>query len=90
MTALSFTLSLLYFIVLGTAYVYGFGLVKKRAPQYLVQFYFLMTAIRFTLSLGIVAVYAFKASSKADLTSFALMFVGMYLAMVIITLILKN
>ena len=38
--------SLVFFSLLGLAYVKGYDFVKKNAPEHLVHFYLIMTVIR--------------------------------------------
>lgn len=83
-------LSVLFFTILGMAYVKGYDLVKKRSPGHLVHFYLIMTTIRLLLVATVLAIYVFLADNREDSTRFAAMFLGMYVVMMIITLVLKH
>lgn len=90
MILLTIFLSVLFFTVLGVAYVKGYDFVKSRSPEHLVHFYLVMATIRLVLVATVVAIYVFLSVSKEDSIHFAAMFIGMYVAMMIITLILKH
>lgn len=83
-------LSVLFFTVLGMAYVKGYDFVKRRSPEHLVHFYLVMATIRLLLIATVVAIYVFLSDSREDSIHFAAMFIGMYVVMMIITLVLKH
>lgn len=83
-------LSVLFFTVLGVAYVKGYDFVKRRSPEHLVHFYLVMATIRLLLVVTVVAVYVILSDSREESIRFAAMFIGMYVAMMIITLVLKH
>lgn len=90
MSLLTIFLSALFFTLLGTAYVKGYGIVKSRAPERLAQFYLIMAAIRILLVATVVAIYVVLSQDRQASISFAAMFLGMYVVMMVITLILKH
>ncbi len=90
MSFLSILLSALFFIVLGLAYVKGYGIVKRHSPEHLVHFYLIMAAIRILLIATIVICYVLLSDDKDDSIRFTAMFFGMYVVMMIVTLILKH
>lgn len=90
MSPLTVFLSALFFTLLGVAYVKGYDYVKGRSPEYLPQFYLAMTAIRFLLVATVVAIYVVLSQNHQDAISFAAMFLGMYVVMMVTTLILKH
>lgn len=83
-------LSVLFFTGLGLAYVKGYDFVRRHSPENLVRFYLVMATIRMLLVATVVAVYVFLADNKEDSIHFAAMFFGMYVVMMVITLILKH
>lgn len=90
MTLTAVILSALFFLLLGTMYVKGYDIVKKHSPEHLVHFYIILATIRFILVASVVGVYAFTSPDRTDTIHFAMMFLGMYVAMMVITLILKH
>ena len=86
-----FAFSLVFFTLLGLAYVKGYDAVKKHAPTYLPQFYLIMTAIRIVMVITVVAVYTLLISkSRDDSIHFAIWFLILYGVMMIVTLIYKH
>lgn len=83
-------LSVLFFTMMGIAYVKGYDFVRRRSPEHLVHFYLVMATIRMLLVATAVGVYVFLADDREDSIHFAAMFIGMYVVMMIITLILKH
>lgn len=90
MSPLAIFLSVLYFTVLGMAYIKGYDFVKKHSSEHLVHFYLIMAAIRLILTASVVAIYVSLSGNRADSIHFAAMFIGMYVVMMIVTLILKH
>ena len=83
--------SLLFFALLGLAYVKGYDFVKKHAPHFLVHFYLVMTVVRMVTVLSVVAVYTFLISqSRDDSIHFAAWFLILYGVMMVVTLIYKH
>lgn len=83
--------SLVFFSLLGLAYVKGYDFVKKNAPEHLVHFYLIMTVIRMVMVLTVVAIYTLLISqSKDDSIHFAAGFLIFYCVMMIVTLIYKH
>ena len=83
-------LSALLITLLGVAYVKGYDLVKEKSPDHLPQFYLVMTTIRMLLLLTVVASYVLLTDSREDAIRFALIFFGMYVAMMIVTLSMRH
>ena len=76
-------LSILFFTLLGVAYVKGYDAVRKRSPQHLVHFYLIMATIRMLLVATIVGLYVFFTDNRED----AIRFAGMILIMYAITMV---
>lgn len=83
-------LSALFFTLLGTAYVKGYDMVKKRSAQHLPYYYLTMAAIRFVLVATTVAIYAVLSEDHRETVHFAALFLVMYAVMMVITLTLKH
>lgn len=83
-------LTTLAFTLLTLAYIKGYHFVKKHAPGQMVNFHFIMVAIRFLFAVTAVGLYATFADNREDTMHFAALILGLYLAMIVITLILKH
>ncbi len=90
MSVLTISLSALFFVILGTAYVKGLGFVKRHVPEHMVHFYLIMATIRMLLVATIVVLYVLLSDNRDDSIGFAAMFLGMYVVMMVVTLILKH
>ncbi len=90
MTTLEIFLSLLFFTLLGAAYVKGYDIVKKRSPEYLPHFYLIMATIRMLLVATVVALYVFFTENREDAIRFALVFIIMYAITMVVTLKLRH
>ena len=90
MSALAVFLSALFFIILGLAYVKGYDAVRRHSPEHLVHFYLIMATIRMRLVATVVGVYVLLSDNRDDSIRFAIMFLGMYFVMMVVTLILKH
>lgn len=90
MSSLTIALSALFFTLLGIAYTKGYDYVKAHAPARLPQFYLIMAIIRFLLIATVVVIYAGLSDNPTDTLHFAAMILGMYVVMMVITLILKH
>jgi len=90
MSVLAISFSALFFTLLGMTYIKGYDFVKAHSPERLPQFYLIMAAIRFLLIATVVAIYAVLLSNHTATLHFAVMFLGMYVVMMVITLILKH
>lgn len=72
-------------------WVKGLGAVQKYQPDKAVTFYFIMAAIRFTVALTVVALYMLLSThTREEAMTFCLTFTLMYVAMVIISIMLKH
>ncbi len=90
MDTLTVFLSALFFTLLGTAYCKGYDITAKHSPERLPQFYLIMTTIRFILVITAIGVYAFLSDDRTKTIEFAVVFFGMYLVMMVVTLKLKH
>ena len=83
-------LSVLFFILLGVAYVKGYDIVKEHAPDHLVHFYLIMATIRMLLVLTVVGLYVFFTENREVAIRFAIIFIIMYATTMVITLTLRH
>ncbi len=90
MTTLEAFLSLLFFTLLGVAYVKGYDAVKHRSPEHLPHFYLIMATIRMLLVATVVALYVFFTENREDAIRFALIFIIMYAITMVVTLKLRH
>lgn len=90
MSLLTIFLSALFFTLLGVAYVKGYDFVKNRSAERLPQFYLIMATIRILLVATIVLIYVMLSQNHQGSVLFAAMFLGMYVVMMVTTLILKH
>ena len=90
MTPVSVFLSVLFFTLLGMAYVKGYDAVKRRSPENLVQFYLIMATIRMVLVATVVALYVVFSTDRDKAIEFAAMFIIMYAIMMVVTLSMRH
>ena len=90
MSILVIFLSVLFYVLLGTAYVKGYDFVKSHSPGNLAKFYLILAVIRILLVATIVAVYVLLSKDREDSIHFSAMFLGMYVVTMVVTLILKH
>ena len=90
MTPVSVFLSVLFFTMLGMAYVKGYDAVKRRSPENLVQFYLIMATIRMVLVATVVALYVVFTTDREKAIEFAAMFIIMYAIMMVVTLVMRH
>ena len=83
-------LSILFFTLLGVAYVKGYDAVRKRTPQHLVHFYLIMATIRMLLVATVVGLYVFFTDNREDAIRFAGMILIMYAIMMVASLSLRH
>ena len=83
-------LSVLFFALLGVAYVKGYDLVKRHSPDHLAHFYLIMATIRMLLVLTVVGLYVFFTGTRQDAIRFVVIFLIMYAIMMVITLKLRH
>ena len=88
--ALEIILSILFFTLLGGAYVKGYDIVKRQAPDHLVHFYLIMAIIRMLLVATVVGLYVFFTENREDAIRFAAIFIIMYAIMMVVTLKLRH
>jgi uncharacterized membrane protein YoaK (UPF0700 family) len=87
---LEITLSALFFFLLGFAYVKGYDIVRQHSPEHLPHFYLIMATIRMLLVCTVVACYVFFTKNREDTIRFALIFIIMYIATMVVTLKLRH
>ena len=90
MTPVSVFLSVLFFTLLGMAYVKGYDAVKRRSPENLVQLYLIMATIRMVLVATVVALYVVFSTDRDKAIEFAAMFIIMYAIMMVVTLVMRH
>lgn len=84
-------LVLVVFTMLTVVWVKGLGAVQRYQPEKAVTFYFLVAAVRFVVAITIVALYMLLSEhTREEAMAFCLMFSLMYVAMVIISIMLKH
>ena len=87
---MTYFLAVLFFTLLGVAYVKGYDLVKSRSPEHLVHFYLVMATIRMLLVATVVGLYVFFAPTREDAIRFAAIILIMYAIMMVVTLKLSH
>ncbi len=87
---ITYALAALFFVFLGAVYVKGYDLVKEKSPDHLPQFYLIMTTIRMVLILTMIGLYVLFTENREDAIHFAIACIGMYVAMMVITLKLRH
>ena len=83
-------LSVLFFTLLGVAYVKGYDLVKRHSPDHLVHFYLIMAIIRMLLVATVVGLYVFFTDNRQDAIHFAAIIIIMYAIMMVVTLLMRH
>ena len=83
-------LSVLFFALLGVAYVKGYDLVKRHSPDHLAHFYLIMATIRMLLVLTVVGLYVFFTENRDHAIRFVIIFLIMYAITMVITLKLRR
>ena len=87
---MTYFLAVLFFTLLGVAYVKGYDLVKSRSPEHLVHFYLVMATIRMLFVATVVGLYVFFAPTREDAIRFAAIILIMYAIMMVVTLKLRH
>jgi hypothetical protein len=87
---LEYVLSILFFTLLGVAYVKGYDFVKKHSPDHLVHFYLIMATIRMLLVATVIGLYVFFTENREDAIHFAIIFIIMYAITMVITLLMRH
>ena len=83
-------LSILFFTLLGMAYVKGYDIVKRHAPDHLAHFYLIMATIRMLLILTVVGLYVYFTENREDAIRFVGIFIIMYAITMVITLLMRH
>ena len=87
---MEYVLSILFFTLLGVAYVKGYDLVKKHSPDHLAHFYLIMATIRMLLVATVVGLYVFFTENREDAIHFAAVFLIMYAITMVVTLLMRH
>ena len=87
---MEYVLSVLFFTLLGVAYVKGYDIVKRHSPDHLVHFYLIMATIRMLLVASVVGLYVFFTENREDAIHFAALFLIMYAITMVITLLMRH
>lgn len=82
--------AVLFFTLLGVAYVKGYDMVKRRSPGHLPHFYLLMAAIRMLLIITVVGLYVFFTENRDEAIRFAAIILIMYAITMVVTLKLRH
>ena len=82
--------AVLFFTLLGVAYVKGYDLVKSRSPEHLPHFYLIMATIRMLLVATVVGLYVFFTESKEEAIRFSVLILIMYAITMVVTLKLRH
>lgn len=83
-------LTVLAFTLLTVAYIKGMKFVQQHSPDQMVNFYFIMVAVRFLFAITAVGIFAFFSENRDDTLHFAALVLGLYLVMIVVTLIFKT
>ena len=83
-------LSILFFTLLGVAYVKGYDFVNRHAPDHLAHFYLIMATIRMLLVATVVGLYVFFTENREDAIHFAAIFIIMYAITMVVTLLMRH
>jgi len=87
---MTYFFAVLFFTLLGVAYVKGYDVVKSRSPEHLVHFYLIMATIRMLLVASVIALYVFLAPNREDAIHYAVIILIMYAITMVVTLILRH
>ena len=87
---MEYFLSVLFFTLLGVAYVKGYDIVKRHSPDHLVHFYLIMATIRILLVATVVGLYVFFTENREDAIHFAAVFLIMYAITMVVTLLMRH
>ena len=87
---MEYVLSILFFTLLGVAYVKGYDLVKKHSPDHLAHFYLIIATIRMLLVATVVGLYVFFTENREDAIHIAIIFIIMYAITMVITLLMRH
>lgn len=90
MSPLAVFADVLVFTLLTLGYVKGIRIVARHSPDNLVRFHFIMVAVRFIFAVTAVGIYALLSPSREETMHFAALTLGLYLAMIVVTIILKQ
>ena len=87
---MEYFLSVLFFTLLGVAYVKGYDIVKRHSPDHLVHFYLIMATIRMLLVATVIGLYVFFTENREDAIHFAAIFLIIYAITMVVTLLMRH
>jgi hypothetical protein len=91
MDILTIILSTAFFLAMGVTYCLGWEYVKKTMPEHLVHYYLFSAVLRFLLVAAVLLAYIrLSCAQRGEMITFVIMFLGMYVAMMVVTLCLKH
>lgn len=91
MDILTIILSLAFFLAMGVTYCLGWDYVKKTMSEHLVHYYLFSAMLRFLLVAAVLLAYIrLSGAQRGEMITFVIMFLGMYVAMMVVTLFLKH
>lgn len=90
MSGLTVFLTILYFIVIGFAWVKGYDVVKKHDASLLPRFYLVLATIRFILTATLVLFYILLTNDMTSSRQFVILVMALYGMMMVVTLTLKH
>ena len=82
--------TVLVFTLLTVGYVKGIRFVAKHSPDNLIKFHFIMVAVRVIFAITAVGIYALLSTSREETVHFAALILGLYLTMIVVTIIFKH
>ncbi|MBP5385969.1 MAG: hypothetical protein J6Y97_01135 [Prevotella sp.] len=90
MNPLAVFVTVLVFTLLTVGYVKGKRFVTEHSPDNLIKFHFIMVAVRFIFAITAVGIFALLSPSREDTVHFAALVLGLYLTMIVVTIIFKH
>ena len=90
MSPLVVFVAVLVFTLLTVGYVKGIRTVARHSPDNLVRFHFIMSAVRFIFAITAVGIFALLSPSREETMHFAALILGLYLTMLVVTIIFKQ
>ena len=83
-------LAVFVFTLLTVADVKGYDFVKRKSPDNLVRFYFIIAAVRFLFAVTMVGIYTLFSKDREDTIHFAALILVLYTVMIAVSLITKH
>lgn len=78
------------FTVLTVTDIKGYDFVRRKSPDNLVRFYFIITAVRFLFAVTMVGIYTLFSDDREDTLHFAALILVLYTTMIVVSLITKH